>query len=120
MKKSKSGSEYYISLREHILTPSEDNSNYFHVRLTDKNGKITLHKVHRLVVETFMDENLSEKELEIHHLDLDKSNNKVDNLIVVTKDEHINIHKKVGKKHLHKIQRKVKRKFICEETRRSV
>jgi hypothetical protein len=35
---------------------------------------------------------------------------------VVTKDEHILIHKQVGKKHIKKIKRKVKRKFICEET----
>jgi hypothetical protein len=115
-RKSKNGT-FYISLHEHILTPSEDNSNYFHVRLTDKNGKITLHKVHRLVIETFVDEHLSEKELEIHHIDLDKSNNRLENLIVVTKDEHIKIHKQVGKKHIRKIERKVKRKFICEETR---
>lgn len=116
-RKSKSGETFYISLREHILTPSEDNSNYFHVRLTDKTGKITLHKVHRLVIENFVDENLNEKELEIHHIDLDKSNNRLENLIVVTKEEHIKIHKEIGKKRIRKINRKVKRKFICEETR---
>ena len=73
--------------------------------------------MHRLVIENFVDENLSEKELEIHHIDLDKSNNCLENLLVVTEAEHILIHKEIGKKHLHKIKRKVKRKFICEETR---
>lgn len=87
------------------------------MRLTDKNGKITLYKVHRLVIENFVDEHLTEKELEIHHIDLDKSNNRLENLLVVTEAEHIKIHKQVGKKRLHKKQRKVKRKFICEETR---
>lgn len=117
LRTSKRGEKFYAVLKEHILTPSEDNSNYFHVRLTDKTGKITLYKVHRLVIENFVDENLSEKKLEIHHIDLDKSNNKLENLLVVTGAEHILIHKKVGKKHIKKIQRKAKRKFICEETR---
>jgi hypothetical protein len=118
LRKTRNGETFYINLREHLLTPSEDNRNYFHVRLTDKTGKITLYKVHRLVIENFVDENLSkDKDLEIHHLDLDKSNNRLENLLVVTKEEHLKIHKQVGKKHIKKIQRKAKRKFICEETR---
>lgn len=60
-----------------ILTPGKNSDGYLCVVLY-KNGKPNGYKVHRLVAETFLP-NLF-KEVEVNHIDEDKTNNNVENL----------------------------------------
>ena len=57
-----------------------------------KDGVISAKRVNRLVAEAFLD-NYSE-DMEIHHIDGDVTNNRVDNLECVDSMEHHDIHKK--------------------------
>ena len=55
------------------------------------NGKLE----HRLVVERFIGRELT-KEERVHHIDKDKKNNKIENLMLFKNDsEHIKFHNKV-------------------------
>lgn len=47
--------------------------------------------VHRLVMATFRPEIYSE-ELEVHHLNMDPSDNRLENLLVITPDDHEALH----------------------------
>ena len=53
-------------------------------------------KVHRLVAELFCKG--FEEEKEVHHKDLNRLNNNADNLLCLTKQEHIELHKKLKAK----------------------
>ena len=67
---------------------------YVHVRLC-KDGTITLKKVHVLVAEAFLDYDVSQYDrrdsgsLVVDHIDRDKTNNKLDNLEVITQAENL-------------------------------
>ena len=64
-----------------------DVSGYFKVKLS--NGiKRNSFMVHRLVAQSFLI--LPYKKYEVHHIDHDKTNNKVQNLMWVTRSENIN------------------------------
>lgn len=56
-----------------------------------KNGKRIPKSVHGLIIATQGDNNLNKNE--IHHIDKDKTNNKVTNLLPVWRDEHQQLHK---------------------------
>lgn len=56
---------------------------------------------HRLVMEKHLGRKLDVTEI-VHHLDLDKQNNKIENLMIVTRAEHFAIHK--DERHKRKIQ----------------
>lgn len=56
-----------------------------------KNGYRRTTKVHRLVYEAFF--GFVSSGMDIHHIDFDSMNNSLENLIVVTKDEHKQLHK---------------------------
>ncbi len=49
--------------------------------------------LHRLVAECFIEDYSAEKD--VHHIDLDKSNNNISNLQCLTKEEHFEIHNKL-------------------------
>ena len=79
----------YSQNQDRLLKPQKDAIGYYHVRLYDplredyyKNGlkKPTLFKVHRLVALHFLDEPKDEKQININHIDEDKSNNHYENL----------------------------------------
>lgn len=106
-------------LPDRILSGTIDDKGYVHVRLT-KSGLTKLYKIHNLVVRVFLgdyDSNI----YDVHHVDGNKSNNRLDNLIILTKEEHRKLHDKLGRKRFTnkfpRIKRKVKRRFRCVETR---
>ena len=54
---------------------------------------LKLCRIHRLVAQYFCDNFSIEKE--VHHKDLNTRNNKADNLICLTQEQHIELHKKL-------------------------
>lgn len=52
---------------------------------------------HRYIMEKAIGRKLSKDEI-VHHIDKNPLNNKLENLQIVTKEEHREIHKKTGKK----------------------
>lgn len=58
--------------------------------------KFKNYKLHRLVAETFVD-NPDNKSV-VHHKDGNPKNNRADNLMWVTAEEHINIHRELRQK----------------------
>lgn len=69
----------------HILTQKKHNCGYKCVTLSNK-GKLKMHYVHRLVALAFIG---IDKNKEVNHIDFDKTNNKLDNLEVVTRIENM-------------------------------
>lgn len=62
-------------IRKNILKPNVSNSGYLQVRIP-VNGKFTWFYLHRLVLNAFTRQNLSQ----VNHIDGDKLNNSLDNL----------------------------------------
>lgn len=54
-----------------------------------KDGKTK--RKHRIIVEEYLGRNLRDDEV-VHHIDGDKRNNSISNLVVVTRAEHARIH----------------------------
>lgn len=67
-----------------------NNGNYLSVILFDKNGKRKKISVHILVAKAFIP-NIENKP-KVHHINFDKLNNRVENLMWVTSQEHNDIH----------------------------
>ncbi len=70
----------------YIFTPSEDNKGYLRTRLTNKEGKASTIKVHRIVAIAFIPNPLGLAQ--VNHKDGNKKNNCVDNLEWVTNNEN--------------------------------
>ena len=71
---------------------------YLAVRLSRKEGQYSIRidkSIHRLVGEYFCDNYDMLKE--VHHINLDRTDNRAENLINLTKKENIEIHKKLRK-----------------------
>lgn len=64
---------------------------YYYVDIYE-DGKRTRKRIHQLVIEAFMP-SIELSGLEIHHIDTDKSNNNLSNLLPLTREQHIQIHK---------------------------
>lgn len=73
--------------KEQILKPISDKDGYLLVSLS-KNGKPKTYKIHRLVWKTFNGK--IPEGMQINHIDEDKSNNRLDNLELMTCKENIN------------------------------
>lgn len=82
-----------------ILTPTKNVKGYETVKINGKSQYL-----HKVIIETFV-RKVKENE-EIHHKDTNKSNNSLDNLIILTKEEHRKLHNQKRKKQnvLHSIQ----------------
>lgn len=57
-------------------------------------SELKLLAIHRLVAEHFCDNFTKDKE--IHHKDKNRRNNRADNLLCLTKEQHIEEHKKIN------------------------
>ena len=66
-----------------------EKTGYYSITLR-KNGIGKTRKVHQLVAESFLNHKRCGFELVVNHIDLDKTNNKVDNLEIVTNRENSN------------------------------
>lgn len=74
-------------IRERILKPSMDRPNgYYQIKLS-KNGKLKTFKIHKLVIEHFL--NKISKGLVVNHIDGNKLNNNINNLEICTQKDNI-------------------------------
>ena len=80
------GKPYYVKLKEMILKPYVDFKGYLRVDL-NKDGKREAKKVHRLVAEAFIGDIYNK---EIDHINTIKTDNRVENLKIVTSKENCN------------------------------
>ena len=67
--------------------------NYLSVELKCNDGVFRHVRVHRLVAQVFI--NNPENKPEVHHIDCNRQNNKADNLMWCTKQEHTDIHRRL-------------------------
>lgn len=79
-----------------ILSNKNSKGKYLNVVLRRKDGFRKSVKIHKLVYETFIGKNTSDKLMYIHHIDGNKQNNCVENLILVSPKEHSRIHSKTN------------------------
>jgi hypothetical protein len=85
-----------------LLKLNNDKYGYNHIILS-KNNKTYIKKIHRLVFETFI-EKLDNGYI-IHHIDENKKNNKINNLIKMSLCEHNIYHNKGEKSHFYNSHR---------------
>lgn len=85
----------YCDYKAKILKPSITNKGYARLQII-KFGKILNKFVHTLVLETFKGQP-PKQDMEIHHKDLNKLNNCIENLEYLTIKEHIEKHNKPRK-----------------------
>lgn len=76
-----------------ILTPCE-HEGYNVVRLSSNKVKGKIFSVGQLMILTFIGP--LQKGMDVHHLDLNRKNDKLSNLIYVTRKEHQRIHQELG------------------------
>ena len=76
--------------REYILKQCQNNQTYLHIGLA-KNGKVNSIGLHRVVAEAFVPKLANQ--IEVHHIDRNRQNNSIDNLIWLTPEEHRRCHK---------------------------
>lgn len=88
---------HWSTRREKILKPCQDGEGYVHVRLCKK-GKYTLWKVHQLVALVFLDhDRKTDPNFIVHHKNENKRDNRLENLEIKSRAEHVREHK-LGKK----------------------
>ena len=87
---------------------------------TIHNGRLCFkgHGVHQIQLHTHLG---YKKNYDIHHLDENKMNNSLSNLVYLTRSEHVKIHHK-GKHHSEETKRKMSdaKKNMSEETKRKM
>ena len=66
-----------------------EKNGYYSITLR-KNGTGKTRKIHQLVAESFLNHKRCGLKLVVNHIDLDKTNNKVDNLEIITNRENCN------------------------------
>ena len=83
-----------VKIRERLLTLCKDGEGYVHVRLS-KDAHYTLWKVHQLVALVFLnhDRKKTKGKAIIHHINGDKTDNRLDNLQIYTISQHIKYHR---------------------------
>lgn len=75
--------------KEKIRKPTLDSRGYLHIGL-NKNGKCKSRTIHQLVAESFLNHKPCGLKLVVNHIDVNKQNNKSDNLEIVTNRENSN------------------------------
>ena len=83
-----------------ILKPIKATTGYMHIGLANEEGTKQF-LLHRLMVETFMQDKKMDG-LVVNHKDCDKTNNRLDNLELVTQKQNI-LHSKINGKQIRKI-----------------
>ena len=82
----------YSCYKKKIIKPNITSNLYYRIDIWN-GGKVKRIRVHRLVAMLFIP-NPNNKPY-IHHIDGNRLNNKVDNLLWVTRDEHTQIHRQM-------------------------
>lgn len=88
---SKLGKKYARHLKEKILDATKDRWGYLYVSLS-KNGLEEKRKIHQLVAEAFIPNPYGYDD--IHHINHDKTNNRIENLMWMNGNEHNAMHMK--------------------------
>lgn len=104
--------------RQIFLTPSKDVYGYYYLNLFRNDGKLHSYKLHRMVYEAFRGK--LPQNFDIDHLDQNKANNNLNNLISILHSEHVRKHRigfKVSKKTRKLIGKK--RKAAWDRLKRS-
>lgn len=83
----------YSLKHKKILKYNVVTRNYLEVKLKRNDGRFEHVKVHRLVAKMFID-NPQGKTI-VHHIDCNNQNNRADNLMWVTAEEHKQIHRQL-------------------------
>lgn len=84
------GKTIYNQDTGHFLTPYENSHGRLQVKVFDSQGNCYCPLVHVMVADAYI-LNPNNKE-EVHHIDLDRLNNALSNLVRVTKSEHLRLH----------------------------
>lgn len=83
------GGEVYSHRVGRLLSPQLNTSGYYFITLTDDLSNQKRFLVHRLLAFVFLDLPSLDSELEVDHDDNNKLNNKLKNLVVRSKQEHL-------------------------------
>lgn len=83
---------YQERLLKPYVCPFKGKMDYLYVKLTKCKGQKESIRLHKLVAETFID-NPKHKKI-VHHIDCNALNNRADNLMWVTAEEHKELHRK--------------------------
>ena len=108
---------YFIDPVTAIITNSKGEIQK--IKIKDGRPYFKRHWIHQWQVHT----HIGYKEgFDIHHIDENKMNNSLSNLVYLTHSEHSKIHNKIGKKLSDETKRKLSeaKKHISEETRRKM
>ena len=81
----------YGLVRKQYLNPYVDRYGYQYVQCCNKTGSYKTYKVHRMVYEAFV-RDLTPNE-DVNHVDKNRSNNNLRNLIAMNHAQHIKMHK---------------------------
>ena len=109
--------EYFIDPVTAIITNSKGEIQKTTIH---KNGRPFFHymEIHRIQVHTHLGYKLG---MDIHHLDENKLNNSLSNLIYLTHSEHAKIHgENMSDEHKRKLSEAAKGKKLSEETKRKI
>lgn len=87
---------YQERLLKPYVCPFKGKMDYLYVKLTKCKGQKDSIRLHKLVAETFID-NPKHKKI-VHHIDCNALNNRADNLMWVTSEEHKELHRKRNRK----------------------
>lgn len=79
----------------HLKVPQKGTDGYMYVDLYC-NGERTRKSIHSLVAEAFLNYH-GEDGVILHHIDLDKENNVVENILPMKREEHAKLHKYLQK-----------------------
>ena len=75
------------------LHPTDNGNGYYQVKMNGKN-----YYIHRLLALAFNNDNITDiKQCEVHHKDLNKKNNDISNLVLISKDKHLKLHSELRK-----------------------
>lgn len=89
------------------------------IKIKDGRPYFKKHWIHQWQVHTHLG---YKKDYDIHHIDENKMNNSLSNLVYLTHSEHSKIHNKIGKKLSEETKRKLSeaKKNMSEETKRKM
>ena len=79
------------------LKTQYDEKGYAYISISYKSESKNV-RIHKLVADYFIYNDSPQTKIEVHHIDLNKSNNHFSNLIHLTPEEHKKIHAELRKK----------------------